>query len=65
MSEATHKHKMKDVASYKVRLYSGDGTATPLYDEFSFKQCDCGFKEPTKVERKSGKTTPSAPTVEE
>lgn len=50
-----HKHKMEIITVEKVRLVHADGTVSAHYDEFTFKGCKCGFKEPIKVERKLGK----------
>lgn len=60
MDKTPHKHKMAIISVESVRLMRGDGTSSPYYDELTFKGCDCGFKEPIKVERKSGKIVKEA-----
>lgn len=55
-----HKHKMNKLSKEQYRLVDAHGTFTPYYDEFTFKSCGCGFRQPIKVERKSGKI--NAPT---
>lgn len=53
-----HKHKMESITTDKVTLWKTDNlngkTERILargYDLFTYKQCECGFKSPIKVER--------------
>lgn len=52
-----HKHKMFKVSTEKVPLYDIKKVGRRLnkllvgYDTFTYKECECGLKQPIKVER--------------
>lgn len=55
-----HKHKMSKISTNKVLLYDIkkiNGELNKLlvgYDSFTYKECECGLRQPIKVERTMG-----------